>query len=240
MVNFFFQARNSVTVRQTCAFYSQLGDGGTGTGTLVEHRGEFFLLTCYHVAEAILNEHCYACFRLEAPRALGFLNLGMSHMKLAHGDEDEDVALIAVKKRSIARALPHLTPLTLKDIEPVDFERLPVQDYEVVGFPKAMLDNKHKDVATAGAIIYRTILSKKCPPTPTRLFLDYPERGKQHVLPEPHGMSGALIWTLPAPHLTKKGELWKPGKPIAIQTAFRRRERCLVCSPLTLLRKWLK
>ena len=149
--------------------------------------------------------------------------------------EPDDIALIRIKGHFHP---PGLAPLTVDDLHLVDdFRELKgPMDFIVNGCPHELVMSSN-DWRIFRPLTYGTVLGDMR--SATRLPLDYPIGAPGHdPLPHPGGLSGGLIWE----HLyanPDRGELWKPGKALALQSAWNPRKKVLRATRLTKLREWL-
>lgn len=188
-----------------------------GTGNLLTHDEQLFILTCSHVAvEACYDNNLEVRFEND-------LVLRQDQISLFKKSEEDDVALLRVE---VDFKLGELNPLTLDYFEfSNDLRTVTDQysDFVVVGFPSsiAKVDNSMKTIRLA-PLFYLTILLPEKQQTEEKMYLDYPsEKDGESELPEAVGLSGAGIWKVQP--MADENKIWSPTdwKIVAIQSAWK-------------------
>lgn len=195
-----------------------------GTGTLVRHRDELFVVTCEHVAKAFFGMHGGdLMFRhlSKVPR---------SNCSLVYSDNSLDLAVIHIHQDAGAR-LGSLRPLSLDDFGgDREFHSATARSrshYVVAGFPGALVvfgPERHR--ITLNPMVLGTTVRRR---RGARLELDYAHAIKDGKLVAANGLSGSLVFEMQEPQGT---DLWKPGVAVAVQHAWNEVKRALICSPV--------
>lgn len=243
--DFFFTNRfEEQSALRLCALF-QPKSGGVGTGTLLRHGGDFFVITCGHLAEPLLKDaEAIASFRISIDGSERFLNLPIHTMQCIGLSNDDygqvpDVALLRINSRILEQDINRLSPITIEDLQfGCDYSNAPVADYLLTGFPKSLTVSRGG--FTQGRTL--TVQAVPCPRQPStsnRLFLSYSKSHMSVTPPPPNGMSGSLIWQVTPPEKTPSRQIWVPGKAIAIQSAWDSNGEFLKGHPLDLIRTWL-
>ena len=191
-----------------------------GTGNLLFHDEQLFILTCSHMAVEAYHDN-----NLEI-RFENDLVLRQNQISLFKKSEEDDVALLRVE---VDFELGELNPLTLDNFAFSNDLRTAIDQYSdfvVVGFPSviAKVDNSMKTIQLA-PLFYLTVLLPEKQQSEERVYLDYPSgKDGESELPEAAGLSGAGIWKVQP--MTDENKIWSPTawKVVAIQSAWKRGE----------------
>lgn len=191
-----------------------------GTGNLLIHDGQLFVLTCSHVAvEAYNDNNLEICFENDSI-------LKQSQISLFQKSEEDDVSLLRIE---VDFKLGELIPLTLENFTfSNDLSSVADQysNFVVVGFPAeiANIDNGVNMIRLA-PLFYLTVLLPGKQQTEENIYLDYPfGKDGESKLPKAGGLSGAGIWKVPP--MIDENKIWSPTdwKVVAIQSAWKQGE----------------
>ncbi len=193
--------------RRVCALWSGTRnvDEAVGTGAFVLAGRRHLIATCAHVAQPFFTDqeaHVVLADGASIPRASCSLYLC---------DAALDLALIAIDTPSDSYETFALSQFAdAPDMRAHDFT---FEHIVVCGFPGARVGKTPKG-RTMNPIIYLTEIDPSQTPTVERFSCRYPLGPGQVIgeagpstLPRPHGLSGSLIFTIPAPN-APKDELW--------------------------------
>jgi hypothetical protein len=195
-----------------------------GTGTLVRHRGELFVVTCEHVAKAFFGMHGGDLMFRHLPK------VPRSNCSLVYSDKSLDLDAIHIHQDAGAR-LVSLRPLSLDDFGgDSEFHSATARSrshYVVAGFLGALAafgPEPHR--ITLNPMFVGTTVRRR---RGARLELDYAHAIKDGELVAARGLSGSLVFEMQEPQGT---DLWKPGVAVAVQHAWNEVKRALICSPV--------
>lgn len=205
---------------------------GVGTGTAIKHNGDLFIITCAHVAKP--EEDGVEMLWINFHRTPQFDAKETTVVLL---DRELDLAMLQVSKR-VAPLLRSVQPLVIDDVgSPEEFRSAqpgPPYDYGFAGFPHALMMLHEPDKIVAWApMVYTTVVKMN---DGTRLLLDYSAGVQVTEMPHPSGISGSTVFQVRG---AGKGELWVPGKAVAVQHSWDSRQKHLVCSPIEPIRAYL-
>jgi len=191
-----------------------------GTGNLVKHKGQLFILTCHHVAV-----EAYAFGNLE----IIFSNnkaLKRNQITLFRKNKNDDIALLRVDDLDFK---PHdLAPLTLGEFmtstDLRDFSQSSSQ-FVVGGFPGSLAkqNTPNNPTFTLTPLLFQTMPPIGMRQTKAKIYLEYkPENTNKRNLPDAPGLSGGGIWYVPPINLNSQVLSPTHWKIVAIQSAWRR------------------
>ena len=217
----------------TCGLlFHRNGKAEVGTGTLIEHEGGRFILTCHHVARPVLSDpQSDIVFE---PRNL---SLASDHLEVYQWDEDDDLALLQVAAGPLAGDRCGLEPRTIRDLEAIDDLRpMAGSDrFVLVGMPAVEVRQRERGVALR-PLTYFTVGSQNKPSHRERLVLDYPAHAKKPYLPRSDGLSGSVILRIPG---AEQDKLWAPG-PVVAMLYEGDEDSYVACRSLGLVIDWLE
>ena len=213
-----------------CGFaWSGPSDAGNGSGTLVSVGGKVLIITCEHVASPF-----FACTGKRSLLVTTLFATAPVSSRLLYSDRSTDVAIVEVLGSVSGPTVPSAlldraflpTPAVLEGTD-VAFCGLP---YDFVA------EDEGKRVFTP--LVFLTSFSTST--TSDRYSCDYPlgrgEVSNIAALPEPHGISGSLLWTVPNPSRSAN-RIWtlEDMRAVGIITSFYRQSGRLEAVPLSLL-----
>jgi len=202
-----------------------------GTGTAIRSSGSVFVATCAHVARPFFED------------ALGWLvfdgmpEVQRSECELVHIDDERDVALFRMRPRAAA-TLKNILPVESADFSPeAGYRALRAGTprlLAVAGLPASLtLTSTEQRVVVLHPLVVTTVVRRR---RRDRLELDYAHVRIGDRVVAPPGMSGALVYEC---HEPRSGELWMPGRVVAMLHAWSEVGTKLVCSPVHELRNLL-
>lgn len=211
-----------------------------GTGSLISHNDQLYILTCHHIAtEACKHKNLEICFSNNTIISHGQISLFRKCKK-------DDIALLKLKTDL---KLSGLNPLSLQDFVNANDLRIFSQSnnlsFTVIGFPSeiAMIEPAKKMIRLKPLFFLTTPMQPK-QQTKTKIYLDYSFKNQDSSdLPKASGLSGAGIWFVPpfdSPENSNK-TIWSSTqfKFIAVQYAWKQGEY-IVGTRLKKLFEWLK
>lgn len=203
---------------------------GHGTGMLLQHSGELFVLTCAHVACDFLSYPVGEIAVLSRAQ-----RIQRTEVEIVHRDKDLDVQVLRVRPAARLR-LDSIRPLALSDLGDERAYRNAVPSSEprycVIGFPGddriRVVDDEKKQIHMNPLLLVSMVLQHE----PERLLLDY-RHGLYDGEPlPPSGISGSLVFEIaegPSNEMI-------PGRIVAMQTSWSSEHSVLSCSPVHQLR----
>lgn len=208
---------------------------GVGTGTAIRHKGDLYVITCAHVAQPEEEDVGVYLKWINFYRAP---QVGRADVEQVLLDRNLDLALLRVS-RSAAVLLHAVQPLVVDDLGSLDdFQAAQPgspHDYGFSGFPHEIMGLSERQKAVEWfPMVYTTIV--KSNDGRTRLLLDYSGAAELPVMPRPSGISGSTVFEVRG---AGRGELWTPGKAVAVQHSWCERGKHLVCSPIASIRDFL-
>lgn len=228
--------------RYICSIFYIRSDGEQklGTGNLIKHNGQVYILTCNHVVEDVVSSNY---LEISFSNSATLIN---GQVSLFQRDQNDDLALLKVSEDF---DLKDLVPLTLEDFSnSTDLRTICNKQavFLVVGFPAdIVVQSKPTSLLELKPLFYQTssLLSRR--PTKTKMYLEYPYGNEHGIgLPRAPGISGAGIWKIP-PMLPSNG-VWSPTswRLVSIQHAWNEGEYSgesyIVGSRISRLFDWLK
>ena len=204
--------------RHICSILYDHGKS-VGTGNLIKHNDQLFILTCRHIA---IDAYASKSFEIIFPTN-----------KVVHGNQIalfrkykyDDIALLRIEEPN--PQVEDLVPLTLSEFTTsADLRIFSQSNSQIVlgGFP---VDLARQDISKGTTPILKALLFQTMPPigkrqTKARIYLEYqPENTNTRYLPDAPGLSGAGIWYVPVNNQILSPTHWKI---IAIQSAWKRGE----------------
>jgi len=217
----------------TCFFwYGEYGaEENVGTGTLIKHGNDFYILTCEHVATEFFKSE-------NAIIALGNAEyLDSSEAKYFRKSKRDDLALLKLKD---SKKLGNLSPKTISDFAfknlNTDHEAL----YYLCGFPAEEVKAIENKRDFKGFTYFAVSINKMC--TKNKLYLEYDKSDSKYPLPAPKGCSGSLIFEYINPSSAqRKGKIWYPtlGKAVSVEHKSDS-NTYIIGTTVRMLKWWLK
>ena len=250
-------ANNRYAVTFKFSKTNQAKDVGVGSGSLLDHKGRFYILTCAHVAEPFFSPDNIVPHADRSRSALGIIersNMILDPARVLR-DENQDIALIEIKDRSEVRGPGPF--LTMDDILIIDdFRRIP-NDHR--GF--VMLGNpwEARQLIRVGGKVaidfpqepFLTIRHVSRKNLKRYLYLEYP-KGESVTVHQPDtgvsgkaplrhagGYSGGPVRMVP--HFRADGSIWdftRDTKIVAITESLK--GKVARGAPLHKLKEWLR
>ena len=164
-----------------------------GTGNIVLHNGQYFIVTCRHVADDFLTNSLDHYIRLRPNKKIA----GSDLIHIGSSNDTIDIALLKVHGDYRFEAA-----YTIDDFDPIDnFSRYDFhQDVRLVvsGFPSE-ISSQDSDGVWNTHMTYFTIPHAEAKPTENFLFLAYPKAvyspfGLHGRLPGAKGLSGGFVF----------------------------------------------
>jgi hypothetical protein len=193
-----------------------------GTGNLIKHNNQLFILTCHHVAiEACTFRNLEIIFP-------GNEILKRNQITLFRKHKFDDIALLRIEEPNFE--LGELVPLTLSEFtRSADLRSFSESNSQFVvgGFPGSLAKQNTPNSAT---FILKALLFQTMPPigkrqTKAKIYLEYkPENTNNRKLPDAPGISGGGIWYVPPINLNNQVLSPTHWKIIGIQSAWKRGE----------------
>jgi hypothetical protein len=193
-------------------------------------------LTCEHVAADFFTskEGWINFWRTEAVS----YDVRRSELDILYSDTKLDIAILGVANRA-ARRLDSVRPIGLADLgNRTDYLKArnakPTHpQHGICGWSAQLAKYARTDLITMRPMSYGTFpcLSHR----PNQIMFEYSGTEKGSSPPSAPGLSGSLVWEL---NPARTGEIWIPGKAVAMQNAWTEGRR-LICSPIYPLRKWI-
>lgn len=231
-------------------------DVQAGSGSLLEHRGRLYVLTCAHVAVPFLKADNIVPHADRSRPALGIIEKSNMFLDPARVllNEKEDIALIEIKDRQKVRGPGPF--LTMEDILIIDdFRKIPNDDRGFI-----MLGNPAEGARLVQGIGQVGIDFPQEPFLTIRhvarnnrkgyLYLQYPKGEDVHLhdaisgnsakapLHHSRGYSGGTVRMVP--HFRADGSIWsfvRDTKIVAITESLK--GKVARCAPLHMLKSWL-
>lgn len=206
------------------AYPSQTDVPIPGTGTVVQHRGELFIVTCAHVARDFFGMHGGDLLFRQVPK------VPRSKCSPIYSDDALDLAVIHIHQDASSRLLS-LQPMSICDFGgDREFREATARSrshYVVAGFPGALAvhgPDKNR-IALTPMVLGTTVRRRRG----ARLELDYTHAVKGGELVAAKGLSGALVFEMQEP---VGADIWLPGVAVAVQHAWNEVKRVLIGSPV--------
>lgn len=231
-------------------------DVGVGSGSLLDHQGKLYILTCAHVAELFFKADNVVPHADRSRPALGVIeraNMILDPARIML-DEREDIALIEIKDRQTVRGPGPF--LTMEDIAFIDdFRRIPNDErgFIMLGNPwegRRLFHGGGKAGIEFPLEPFLTIRHVSRNDLKGYLYLQYPKGESMRVhIPESGisgraplhhagGYSGGPVRMVP--HFRADHSIWdftRDTKIVAITESLT--GKVARCAPLLLLKKWL-
>ncbi len=226
------KAISNVSSKCTCfLWYGEYeSEECVGTGTLVKHKNEYYILTCEHVAtEFFTSKNAIIVFGNAE-----YLN--STEVKYFRKSKRDDLALLRLKD---SKKLENLSPKTIDDFAFKDLDTNHEALYYLCGFPAEEVKASQNKRNFMGLTTFTVAIRKMC--TKNKLFLEYEENETNYPLASPKGYSGSLIFEYINPSSAqKKGKIWYPtlGKAVSIQYKSDM-STYIVGTTIKILKKWL-
>jgi len=206
-----------------------------GTGNLLKHNGQLFILTCHHVAtEACSSKNFEVIFTNN-------IKVNGDQISLFRKHKGDDIALLKIESNL---ELEELIPLTLGEFANSSdlrvFSRSNLPFVVVVGFPASLVEHDNSiQLRSLRPLIFQTMPPIGKRQTKAKIYLEYqPGSADTPKLPDAPGLSGAGIWYVTP--LGQNDHIISPThwKFIAIQSTWKPGEY-IVGKRLREVFKWL-
>jgi hypothetical protein len=226
-----------------------------GSGIVVRTPGnKLVILTVQHLFEDAPPETQY---RASYPECSDGEVYDVAERVIRPNDSELDVAIVVVRER--ARAGLERAAVPVSNVAAADDGEVTEKQWCVVAGYPAIEELRDVDLParrvrqTFGSVTALCVPNGRDPKGLLRVDWQdgtihsaaseakrYPDRnvGSTELLPEPHGMSGGVLWRFERAPLT---EIWSPtttGKVIAVQRSWIRNDRTLLLEPVSRWRRW--